>query len=103
MPTPPAPGPARSTTLALEGGSDTSIAIGADGLPVISFLGRDTEQQAVLKVAKCANAACTGTSTITSVDDPPNVDFGDNVGYGSSIAIGATACPSSVTRTSTAG
>ena len=46
----------------------TSIAIGADGFPVISFV---DEGAGALKVAKCANAACTGTSTITTMDGPP--------------------------------
>ena len=46
----------------------TSIAVGADGFPVISFV---DEWAGALKVAKCANAACTGTSTVTTVDGPP--------------------------------
>ena len=44
----------------------TSITLGADGLPVISYVGNST-----LKVAKCANAACTGVSTLTPVDSAP--------------------------------
>jgi hypothetical protein len=66
-------------------GRDTSIAIGADGLPVISY--RDMSALA-LKVAKCSNAACTGASTITTVDDPAN-----NVGLHTSIAIGDDGLP----------
>lgn len=63
----------------------SSIAIGTDGLPVISYF--DTTAQA-LKVAKCANAACTGVATITTVDDPVNI-----VGRFASIAIGADSAP----------
>jgi hypothetical protein len=40
------------------------------------------------KGAKCVNAACTGVSTITTVDDPANF-----VGYYTSIAIGADGLP----------
>jgi len=64
----------------------TSIAIGADGLPVISY--QDIHAGA-LKVAKCANAACTGAATITTVDDDPV----NNVGWHTSIDIGADALP----------
>ena len=66
-------------------GPDTSIAIGADSLPVISY--RDANAKA-LKVAKCANPACTGVATITTVDDPVN-----EVGGSTSIAIGADGLP----------
>ncbi len=66
-------------------GRYTSIAIGSDGRPVISYL--DTTAGA-LKVAKCANAACTGTATITTVDDPANF-----VGQYTSIAIGSDGRP----------
>jgi hypothetical protein len=66
-------------------GSYTSMAIGADGFPVISY--RDNTANA-LKVAKCVNAACTGTSTVTTVDDPANF-----VGEYTSMAIGADGLP----------
>jgi hypothetical protein len=66
-------------------GDYTSIAIGSDGLPVISY--RDSTA-AALKVAKCSNAACTGTATITTVDDPANL-----VGEYTSIAIGSDGLP----------
>jgi predicted regulator of Ras-like GTPase activity (Roadblock/LC7/MglB family) len=63
----------------------TSIAIGADGLPVIAYYDGGIGH---LKVAKCTNAACTtGTSTLTTVDS------GVNVGLYPSIAIGADALP----------
>lgn len=67
-------------------GMFTSIAIGADGSPVISYY--DATARA-LKVAKCANAACTGAATISTVDDPPAAD----VGTYTSIAIAADLLP----------
>ena len=66
-------------------GSYTSLDIGTDGLPVISY--RDTFAGS-LKVAKCANTACSGSSTITTVDDTAN-----NVGRFTSLAIGADGLP----------
>ena len=39
-------------------------------------------------MAKCANAACTGVPTITTVDDPVN-----DVGHYTSIAIGTDGLP----------
>ena len=66
-------------------GDYTSIAIGSDGLPVISY--RDYQPRA-LKVAKCANAACSGTATITTVDNPAN-----DVGEYTSLAIGSDGLP----------
>ncbi len=75
-------------------GAFTSIAIGSDGLPVISY--RDSTADA-LKVAQCANAACTGAATITTVDDPANV-----VGMHTAIAIGSDGLPVISYRDSTA-
>jgi hypothetical protein len=66
-------------------GLDTSIAIGTDGFPVISYF---DATNADLKVAKCVNAACTGTSTKTTVDASAGV-----VGVHSSIAIGTDGFP----------
>jgi hypothetical protein len=67
-------------------GTYTSIAIGIDGFPVISY--RDGTAGA-LKVAKCNDAACAGANeTITTVDDPAN-----NVGWYTSIAIGSDGFP----------
>jgi hypothetical protein len=63
----------------------TSIAIGADGLPVISY---QDDTAGDLKVAKCNDPACApGGETITIVDST-----GD-VGEYSSIAIGADGLP----------
>jgi hypothetical protein len=66
-------------------GAYTSIVIGTDGFPVISY--RDNTAFS-LKVAKCVNAACTGASTLTTIDDPANI-----VGYYTSIAIGSDGFP----------
>ncbi len=48
-------------------GDFSSIALGADGLPVIAYL---DETNGALKVAKCNDAACAGgDETLTTVDD----------------------------------
>jgi hypothetical protein len=65
--------------------SDTSIAIGADGLPIISLLNVDA---LALRVTKCGDAMCTAGSVTTTVDGLAN-----NVGFYSSIAIGADGLP----------
>lgn len=65
-------------------GYDNSITIGADGFPVISY---HQAPAGVLRVAKCINAACTGSSIITTVDST------GAVGRGSSITIGADDLP----------
>ncbi|MDA0299344.1 MAG: hypothetical protein O3B40_02775, partial [Actinobacteria bacterium] len=62
----------------------TSIAIGDNGYPVISFYDADNT---ALKVAACTTADCSGTPTITTVDSA-----GD-VGYSTSIAIGDNGYP----------
>ena len=74
---------------------DVGIAVGSDGLPVIAY--RD-ESAGSLKVARCANASCTGAATITTVDDPSNF-----VGYELSVAIGADGLPVISHRDLTAG
>jgi hypothetical protein len=63
----------------------TSIAIGTDGLPIISY---HDDTAYALKVAHCGNAACSASNTITTVDDPAN-----DVGYYTSIAIGTDGLP----------
>jgi predicted regulator of Ras-like GTPase activity (Roadblock/LC7/MglB family) len=77
-------------------GSYTSIAIGTDGVPVVSY---NDSTAGALKVAKCANAACTGSATITAVDDPPT----NSVGFYTSIAIGTDGLPVISYRDATAG
>ena len=63
----------------------SSITLGADGLPVISYY---DQSNGVLKVAKCANAACTGASTLTTVDSSAG-----SVGRYTSITLGADGLP----------
>ena len=60
-------------------GLDTSIAIGTDNNPVISYL---DDQNKDLKVIHCGNTSCTSGNTITTLDST------DNVGFFTSIAIG---------------
>ncbi len=68
------------------GPQSTSIAIGADGLPIISYF---DDAASTLKVAHCNDLACAGQNeTITTVDDPANL-----VGNQSSITIGADGLP----------
>jgi len=74
---------AGSTTITLENpgyplGMHPSIAIGPDGLPVIAS--RDNGYGGVIKVAKCSDTACTGTSSNTIVDsgDWPSLRFGSD-------------------------
>ena len=62
----------------------TSITIGTDGLPVISYYD-DTNGD--LKVAKCGNAACSSGNTLTTVDS------GGDVGSYTSITIGTDGLP----------
>jgi len=67
------------TTVDSDGGSNTSITIGTDGLPVISYVAIG-----VLKVAHCGNASCSSGNTLTSVD---------TTGIFSSITIGTDGLP----------
>jgi hypothetical protein len=66
-------------------GEYTSITIGSDGLPVISY--HDSYPNYNLKVVKCGNAACSSGNIITSVDTT------DYVGLYSSITIGSDGLP----------
>ena len=66
-------------------GRQTSMAIGADGLPVIAH--RDEGAQA-LRITHCGNLACTAGNVSTTVDDPANA-----VGLDTSIAIAADGLP----------
>ncbi len=65
-------------------GTFSSLAIGTDGVPVISH--RSFEDQA-LRVTHCNNAACTGATSVTA-DDPTN-----SVGRYGTLAIGADGLP----------
>jgi hypothetical protein len=62
-----------------------SIAVGPDGLPVVSYWNVSAR---TLRVAKCGNSGCTAGNTLVTVDDPPGL-----VGAGTSIAIGFDGLP----------
>jgi predicted regulator of Ras-like GTPase activity (Roadblock/LC7/MglB family) len=64
-------------------GSYTSVTVGADGLPLISYYDLDNGD---LKVAHCGNAACTSSITTT-------VDYGGDVGQYTSLTVGADGQP----------
>lgn len=67
-------------------GEYTSLAIGTDGFPVISYFSRG---QKALKVTKCNDVACTGNDeTVSTVDDPDN-----ELGGHTSLAIGTDGFP----------
>lgn len=61
-------------------GAITSITIGTDGLPIISYHGSGS-----LKVAKCGDTSCSSGNTLTAVDPVG--------GYSSSITIGIDGLP----------
>jgi hypothetical protein len=65
-------------------GWHTSIAIGLDGNPIISYTDGTNGD---LKVAACTNPTCTTSTTITAIDTT------GNVGYHTSIAIGTNGNP----------
>jgi hypothetical protein len=65
-------------------GQYTSITIGADGLPIISYYDVTHHN---LRVAHCAKVDCSGTPIVTTVDST------NNVGKYSSIAIGVDGMP----------
>ena len=65
-------------------GQYSSITIGTDGLPIISYYNTTNTD---LKVLHCGNAACTASNTITTVDST------GNVGVYTSIAIGTDNFP----------
>ena len=76
-------------------GLDTSIAIGADGFPVISYY---DSTAGGLKVAKCVNVNCTGLNTITMLHNPAA-----DVGRDTAIAVGSDGLPVIAFRDFTAG
>lgn len=79
----------QATTVDASGAADvgehTSIAIGADGLPVVAY--RDATN-GDLKVLHCGNVACTAGNVATGVDTGA-----PNVGTDASIAIGTDGLP----------
>jgi hypothetical protein len=70
---------------ALNVGLVTSITIGTDGLPVISYYDSTNTN---LKVAKCGNASCSAGNTLTIVDSTAA-----SVGTHTSITIGTDGLP----------
>jgi hypothetical protein len=66
-------------------GEYTSVTIGADGLPLISYYNATLGN---LKVAHCENPACT-SAVVTTLDDGD----GDDVGRYTSVTIGADGLP----------
>jgi hypothetical protein len=66
------------------GGEYSSITIGADGLPVVSYFDDNSDD---LKMLHCGNAACSSGNTITTLDAP------GNVGWYTSITIGMDSLP----------
>src|SRR5207245_566311 len=65
-------------------GRYTSIAIGTDGLPVVSYYDFNIGH---LKVAHCGNASCSAGNILTALDS------GGNVGSFTSVAIGTDGPP----------
>jgi hypothetical protein len=60
-------------------GHDTSITVGTDGLPVISYLDGGNGD---LKVDHCGNASCSAGNTITTVDSAGLVGFYTSITVG---------------------
>jgi len=60
-----------------------SVAVGTDGLPVVSYFDNDNN----VKVAHCGNAACSAGNTLTAVDSAAGAR------EQSSIAVGADGLP----------
>lgn len=84
----PVPGLTVTTTLdagAAVVGTYNDIAILPDGRPVVSYYDATNGN---LKLARCANTACTGTPLVTTIDSSAN-----DVGQFSAIAIGADGLP----------
>jgi hypothetical protein len=86
--TPPAQNSRANTVNSVDSGGFvglyTSIAVGSDGLPIISYYDATNFD---LKVAKCGNSACSVGNTMTTVDS------GGQVGTYTSILIGADELP----------
>jgi hypothetical protein len=69
-------------------GAYSSMTIGTDGLPVVSYYCYYDQLNADLKVLHCGNAACSSANTVISVDSVANL-----VGGWTSITIGADGLP----------
>src|SRR2546428_255522 len=66
-------------------GTDSSLAVGRDGLPIISYF--DTFY-GHLKVAHCGNVSCSANNDVRTIDSS-----GSDVGHNTSIAIGSDGLP----------
>ncbi len=64
----------------------TSITIGADGLPIVSYL---DQGNSALKVAKCGNSACSAGNTLTTVDPA----LANVISHRTSITVGPDGLP----------
>ena len=69
-----------------DAGMYTSITVGADGLPVVSYFDR---MNTSLKVAHCGNAGCTAGNTLTLLDNIPDQGSGQST----SITLGTDGMP----------
>jgi hypothetical protein len=69
--------------------SSMSIAIPADGLPVIAYQAFNVSNDTDTRLAKCSNAACTGSATLRIIQGIP----GESVGAHASIALGVGDLP----------
>ena len=65
-------------------GNYTSVTVGKDGLPIISYYDETNDD---LKVAHCGNVDCTSSNTITTVDSA------NTVGWETSVTVGADGLP----------
>ena len=74
-----------TTVDARQVGLYVSMAVGADGLPVVAYVGDNGS----LKVAHCGTVTCTAGNTLTTVDGDP----GGHVAGGLGIAIGTDGLP----------
>jgi hypothetical protein len=79
------PGATRTVVLdAADAGSFASLAIGGDGIPVVAYYDASGQN---LRVARCANATCSGSPSLATVDSA------GNVGTHTAIAIGLDGFP----------
>jgi hypothetical protein len=67
-------------------GTDSSIAVGTDGLPIVAYVYYNYGD---LRVVHCGTADCSSGNVMTTVD---NAEF-EAVGFGNSMAIGADGLP----------
>ncbi|MBP6439634.1 MAG: hypothetical protein KA280_09210 [Thermomonas sp.] len=82
-------GPGVGVGPSLTPASSMSIAIPADGLPVIAYATFNVSNNTTPRLAKCANANCTGAATLRLLHGEPGV----NLGAYASIALGAGELP----------